>query len=725
MVVLLLIGFLFCTTIIAIFLGSFALGKSNGSKPAWLLFLICLSISTYYIGQILFITAPTPTMAIRYSMLLGTWPLGIFFMFYYVIEQSDTKNRISYALLVLFGIIAGLFSLFDSFGGYYHRVPVAFEGYYLPTQEPNAVILFGVAWMVGVVLSSLTIIFISYRRTTNHLLKRHYQIIALSILFFAVMIPAEGLLLTFVPKFQLTSGVFILGLVTLNVYGLVRYDLHTISVQNAAEVIVSSMPSLVLLTDPSGNIVRANKAAVETLNYPYDKILGINVKDLLAEGIFSELGSEGLEVQMVRGTAEESQQDEKNLVSVFLSATPVNGPRNLLIGHAYVGTEISKLRNGWDQIQRGQWLEAVGRFTEGVAHELNNLFNVITLNSELINYIAPHNLELQESISNITKHTLTASSLIKQLLDYSQQTSSERVPTQLDIFMYEFARKVEDHLPEKHQLVFANELSGTTWVRVDPSQISVILENLVKNALEAMEGGGRLTLGLCDKPSNGNMVCVFVQDTGSGIPIELHQRIFQPLFSTKKKDNTPGIGLGLAQASGLAQLQEGVLRFESKRGQGTTFFLELPKTLAPKPTTKKGSISEIQSVTKRPTILVADDFMELREVLTSFLRKINCEVLPAKSGKEALDIYHEHREKLDLVIVDMVMPDLDGASVFRRIHEKDPDMPVIILTGYSNQVLAGDLLREGLRKWLQKPVPFNQLENTIWEVLGGVNHLER
>lgn len=704
-----LVGLPVLTIILSMFLGSFVLGKSNSSKPAILLFLTCVAISIWSVGELLYLTANSPEQAIQLGKFMSVWPIVHLLIFYYVVELTKTRLWRKPVMFVGMAIPPISVLLLDLFTELYHRSPRPFAGYYIPTQEMNVVNTAGMLWIIGLDAISLAIAVFCLLRTKNELLQRHCRIIMLSFFTLFLLAPLQLLPIVFESDLQPSQGFSAVFLVAINVYGLTRYGLHIISIEDAAEVIVENMPSLVLLVEPDGSIERMNRAAGDILGYSEMQVKSLKIRNVLVSEEDALPGSSGKEAWLRTSTDEHIQ--------FFLSSSPIFGPGNLLLGHVYIGTGISNVRKKWDKDQKIQWLEAVGRFTEGVAHELNNLFNVITANSELIDVVAPEDPTLREGLAIITQQTFSASSLIKQLLDYSQQTTTNCKPVQVFKLVEEIVEGLRQRLPPSIHFKFVNHLKDPIWVNIDSAQVLIIIQNLIDNAIDAITSGGTIEVGLRQCRTQSGKICVYVKDDGSGIPKDIQNRIFQPLFSTKKNTITPSIGLGLAQASGLAQLQGGSISFETTETEGTVFYLRLPITSPAEPKIEDLTQKTSPVRTKNVTILLADDFLELREVMVKYLRKHNYLVLPAADGREALEIFAQHKDEIDLVIVDMVMPDIDGASVFRSVKNDHPNLPVMIVSGYSNQVLASDLMAEGLDRWLQKPVSFDVLQETIKEIL--------
>jgi CheY-like chemotaxis protein len=258
---------------------------------------------------------------------------------------------------------------------------------------------------------------------------------------------------------------------------------------------------------------------------------------------------------------------------------------------------------------------------------------------------------------------------------------------------------------------------------VDRGQIEQVLLNLYVNAWHAMDGGGDLylrtknvTLEKKDVTplgvAPGNYVKISVTDTGVGIDEETQRRIFEPFFTTKEMGR--GTGLGLASAYGIIQNHGGVIDVDSKEGKGTTFNIYLP-----------ASAKKIPKEEDRPTtvlrgtesVLLVDDEDMIIDVGQEILEEMGYKVFLARSGKEAVETYAKNKHKIDMVILDMIMPDMGGGEAYDRMKEVDPNVKVLLSSGYSIEGQASDILARGCNGFIQKPFSVKQLSHTIRQVL--------
>jgi len=262
-------------------------------------------------------------------------------------------------------------------------------------------------------------------------------------------------------------------------------------------------------------------------------------------------------------------------------------------------------------------------------------------------------------------------------------------------------------------------------VEADQGQMEQVILNLLVNAWQAMPGGGDLYLQTANVRLDeayaapydlhaGNYVQISVTDTGVGMDEQTRRRIFEPFFTTKEMGR--GTGLGLSSAYGIVRGHGGIITVYSEVGHGTTFNIYLPASELPPVGSSAESSGEM--VPGRETILVVDDEEIITEVTAGMLAQLGYRVMTAGSGKEALELYERHRDEIDLVVMDMIMPGMSGGETIERLLALNPEVPVILSSGYSLNGMAKEVLAKGARAFLQKPFRMDALSRKIQEILG-------
>jgi PAS domain S-box-containing protein len=375
--------------------------------------------------------------------------------------------------------------------------------------------------------------------------------------------------------------------------------------------------------------------------------------------------------------------------------------------------DITEMRHIEDQLHQAQKLEAVGQLTGGIAHDFNNLLTSVLGNLELLRARLGAS---DQSSARLLSAALTAAErgarLTTQLLVFSRQQRLAPEPVDLNQIITGMAGLLQSAVgaTNRIEVALADQLS---LALADRSQIELVILNLAINARDAMPGGGTITIGTSnvrlgapvrpEEPPLGGYVMCSVSDTGTGIPNEILDKVFEPFFTTKEVGK--GSGLGLSPVLGVAKQLGGGVRIETYPEARTTFNVYLPaangvcvfRTAA---LTKLGPDPETADF-RQAVVLLVDDDAEVRAATTEMLRYAGHDVVEAGSGREALDCLDQHGDRIDLMIVDYVMPGMNGVEVARLGRLKRPRLPILFITGFADTaVLATET---GEDHFLQKP----------------------
>lgn len=386
------------------------------------------------------------------------------------------------------------------------------------------------------------------------------------------------------------------------------------------------------------------------------------------------------------------------------------------------------LHEAEEQLRHSQKLEAVGRLAGGIAHDFNNLLTAIIGYSELIE--KRHGGHTREHAQLIRKAGEQAAALTRQLLAFSRKQLLEPRVLDLNLLVRDMEKLLQRVIGEGIHITLETS-GGRSRVCADPSQLEQVLLNLGVNARDAMPGGGTLRIetrdvaltldeitarGIDVEP--GDYVALIVSDTGLGMDEETRSRIFEPFFTTKGPGK--GTGLGLATVYGIVKQSGGGITVESKLGEGCTFSiflpataseLDAPKTVAPA-TDNRGS----------ETILVVEDEEVVRQLICAVLGDAGYNVLCADSAREGLDFGRDHKGPIDLLVTDIVMPDMHGPTLAREISPLQPDMKVLFVSGYSDTDISDQGVIEPGLVVLQKPFTQESLAGKVREILDNGAH---
>jgi two-component system, cell cycle sensor histidine kinase and response regulator CckA len=409
------------------------------------------------------------------------------------------------------------------------------------------------------------------------------------------------------------------------------------------------------------------------------------------------------------------------LLEVSISASRYDDHQGKPAGTLVILRDISEKKKFEAKLQYMERMEAIGTLAGGIAHDFNNLMMGMQGNISLILYDADSSHPYYERLITIEKLIQSGSELTRRLLGYARKGKYEVKAINLNqIVKYNsetFGRTRKNITIHRE---FAEDLLA---IKADESQIGQVLINLYINAADAMPDGGELilkTMNVTHKkmknkrydPKPGRYVLLQVTDNGTGMDEKTMERIFEPFFTTKEMGG--GSGLGLASVYGIIKGHGGYIEVDSEKGLGTTFSIYLP---ASDQSVQKPSEPYEQVIKGDKTVLLVDDEEIVIDVAVELLKKLGYNVIKAESGKEAIQLFGEWCDKIDMVILDMIMPDIGGGEVYDRIKEIDPQVKVLLSSGYSIDGQATDILERGCNSFIQKPFNMAVLSNKIREVL--------
>jgi PAS domain S-box-containing protein len=483
---------------------------------------------------------------------------------------------------------------------------------------------------------------------------------------------------------------------------------------------------LILLT-LEGDIVQVNDRALEVYGYSEEELLRLNVRDLRAPETVPDVPGRLQQAGAPGGARFETVQRRRDG-----STFPVEvSTRKVELGGRFFFQSIvrdlterrraeAELRRAQEKLVQSQKMEAVGRLASGIAHDFNNLLAVIQSCSRSLREGLRAG-ELREDADEIWQAGDRGAQLVRRLLAFARRGPSEPVPTDVSAVAREFEPLMRRTLGEDVSLSLS--LEELPWLtRVDPRELEQVLMNLVVNAREAMPAGGEIRIATsnlalerpppgCVDLSPGRWVVVTVADTGTGIAPALLPSIFEPFFTTKQGK---GAGLGLATVNGIVQEAGGRIAVESSPNRGARFTVYLP---ACDPSGKADAPQPAAPAPPRPasTVLLVEDDASVRRATRRMLARGGFEVLEASNAVEALRRLREDRARIDVVVSDVVMPDVRGTDLAMVLSELHPGMPVVLVSGYA----AGhDDLPPG-RTVLAKPFSQEELFARIEEALPG------
>ena len=417
-----------------------------------------------------------------------------------------------------------------------------------------------------------------------------------------------------------------------------------------------------------------------------------------------------------------------------LTAYPIFDADNNIIQALWVAFDISEIKELYkekesltSQLRQSQKMEAVGTLAGGIAHDFNNILQSISGYTQLLLMTKEEDDPDYAKLMTIDKSVNRASNLTKQLLIFSRKMESELKPVNLNNEIRQISKILKRTLPKMIdiELDLDDELKMTN---ADSVQLEQIMMNLAINARDAMPSGGKLifrtrNLILGEEYRRNNMeikpgeyIQLTVSDTGHGIDKETQEHIFEPFYTTKETGK--GTGLGLAMVYGIIKNHRGQIVCQSKPGKGTHFHIFLPVLKTRVNDNKEQSIKQRDAEGGTETILIVDDEEIILEIEKEALTQAGYNVLMARRGEEALDIFGKNKELIDLVILDLNMPGIGGHTCLVELKKIDPDVKVIVSTGYSNSSASKETIELTSEAMINKPYRFADLFIKIREILG-------
>ncbi|MFH2202850.1 MAG: response regulator, partial [Elusimicrobiota bacterium] len=376
-----------------------------------------------------------------------------------------------------------------------------------------------------------------------------------------------------------------------------------------------------------------------------------------------------------------------------------------------------------EQLLQSQKLEAVGRLAGGVAHDFNNLCTVIRGCADFLGKNTPPDDPRREDIDEIAQAGARAANLTRQLLALSRKQVLQPKTLSLGTIVLGMRSMLERTLGE--DITLLTQLSAEAApVRVDPGQIEQVLLNLAVNAREAMPRGGKLIIGCADVRSGkeyrpkgstippGNYVCLTVSDTGCGMDAATKERAFEPFFTTKGFGQSSG--LGLSTAYGIVRQSGGYMSLDSEVGRGTTFKIHLPAAAG---ADEQTPAKRAPAVRGSGTILLVEDDARVRRTARRALEAAGYTVIEADCGAAALRLLERDKPEFDLLVTDVIMPEMDGPQLVDEIARRRPGVPTLYMSGYTGEMLIMRGILEEDEAFLAKPFTPDDLAHKVAAVL--------
>jgi PAS domain S-box-containing protein len=483
----------------------------------------------------------------------------------------------------------------------------------------------------------------------------------------------------------------------------------------------------IIAYDMDGTVVYWNKSAERLTGWSAEEMLG----EAARERLYTEEQREKLQEcfatieEKGEWTGELRQQtkdgDELVVESRWtLVRDNAGNPSSVLV----INTDITERKQLEMQFLRSQRMESIGRLVGGIAHDLGNLLVPILLGVKVLQQRFDDDGQVERTLSMIQKSAERGSDMVDQVLAFARGVDGERITLDPGAIIDEVDKIIQETFPDR--ITVETEVDDTLDTIVgDATQIQQVLMNLSVNARDAMPDGGTLSIeaenvDLSESEARRNIeaepgpyVRITVSDTGTGIPDDALDKIFEPFFSTKPEGE--GTGLGLSTAYSIVKSHDGFIDVRSEEGEGTTFRIFLPVTIA-----ENGEADSTPDTGdthgQGEVVLIVDDEEFIRDTAQQTLESAGYRAIVAADGEEALDLMEDYSDAVDVVITDLRMPNMNGHELIEALHEQYPSLPIIAASGASDSE-ADEPVESGARKFLPKPFTAEKLYAALHDVL--------
>jgi PAS domain S-box-containing protein len=491
---------------------------------------------------------------------------------------------------------------------------------------------------------------------------------------------------------------------------------------------IERMPLAYLLCDGDFRYTRWNPVAERMFGYREAEVLGKHPFDVIVPPesqsviatVFAEIKAGSMETHGISV----NRRSDGARISCEWHNTPLFDEQGAFVGLLSLAQDVTDRTRLEEQLRRSQRMEAVGRLAGGVAHDFNNLLTIITGYTQILLMTPEITADVRDTVQAISAASDRAAALTRQLLAFSRQTMLQPQVLNINDVVAETSRMLERLIGEdiSFTTVLAPDLAQ---VRVDPGQLDQVLMNLAVNARDAMPRGGKLTIETrnamldaeyaASHPGSlpGPHVMLAISDTGDGMTPEIKGRIFEPFFTTKGVGK--GTGLGLAMVLGIVEQSGGHIHVYSEPGAGSSFKIYFPAVDDPTP--ERNDMDESGELRGAETILIVEDEEMVRRLSVRSLQMHGYIVLTAVDGQDALRVIDAHEGAVDLLLTDVVMPNMSGPELARALQQRFPGLKVLFMSGYTDDAVVRHGLLQAEVSFIQKPYTPRGLAQRIRQVL--------
>ncbi len=728
------------TFLISFFVSTYVLYKDFRSPLNVLFFLLLFFIGEDALVEFHILIAESGEEAQFWVDIINIWPIILALLMHFTLTFLQDKRHLSAAFILLCYVPAIIFIVLELIPGYIELVATKtdFGWTYKLLHRDNISSVIMNAW-AAIISIFLVVISIYYWIKGDNKIKRRQA----AFVFWGNIVITLGAIISNVFLARLGERVpnttmfgFLIGSVILGV-GVWKYRIFNISITGAAENIVDAMPEALFLLNKGNTIIENNPAAFKLTGLSPQKLLGSKFSKLFesnsADIIKTHLSDQKSKKEKSILTDIDLVNVNNELIPVSLTFSTIYDLNKNVQGYICIARDLKEIKQSesenkilQSQLYQSQKMESIGRLAGGIAHDFNNMLAAISGYAEMIDRkFSKDNPKLKKYVGIIESAAERSAELTTKLLTFARKGNVELKILSVHEAIAESVSILEHTIPKNIKIEIFLDASNPI-VFADLTQLQNMFLNFCVNARDAMPKGGKLIIktenvelkGRVDKIShrqlvNGEYIRVSFCDNGIGMEDDVKEKIFEPFFTTKEQGK--GTGLGLASAFGTVQTLGGSIEVDSKIDEWTMFKIYLPTT------NEKPQESNLNKTMHEHIgegrILIIDDEDVVRSVALDMCRNLGYVPISAGSAKTAISYYRKHSRDVEVVILDIIMPEMDGPVCYKELLKINPDLKVIFASGYTKDENIDALLENPNARFIQKPFRVRELSKVISELI--------